>query len=430
MTLNPPIPIAEMKIRAWHVLPEYKGIFDRILAKAESELKPPFSAATRNVRTRGDVAYIDVVGVLLPSATEAGFWRSWGFDATGYDEIRSMLAVAIADPAVRTIVLMVSSPGGTVAGTIETADAIWIARQKSGKAVIALVDQCCCSAAYYMASQAEQIIAEPNAVIGSIGTLVIYSDTSKMYEQYGVRQVVIKSGEFKGGTAAGVPITEEQVKMIQPVIDGMAGHFIEDVARGRGMKSEQVRSLATGAYWLAEQAMSLKLIDRVSRTNTYNGVSKMEMTEQEQKKIAQDAVVQERKRMTELSQAFPDDPQFVQEQVAAGSDLTTAKAAYADKLSEKLVESKAATEQAQAELARVKAQGNKVPPKKAGGCPPLDFSDGGDNAGTASKDFVAQARERAKERNITVTQAMRELAKMDPAGHRAWVESQGPLPII
>ncbi len=225
----------------------------RVLAKDLTALdKSPVNAspAPRTISIRGETASVPIKGVLLPSAEEAQYWRRWGVEATGYEEIRSMLASALADTSVRKIILQIHSPGGTVEGTVETADAIWAVRKNSGKSIAAFIQELGGSAAYYMASQAEQIVAGPNAVVGCIGTVVIYDDTSKFYESIGIRPVVIKAGEFKGAMSDGTPITDEQVKMHQPVINGMADNFVRDVARGRGLSIEQVQDLATGAIWL------------------------------------------------------------------------------------------------------------------------------------------------------------------------------------
>lgn len=407
----------------------------RVMAKDSKPLDGnPSSAnsAPRSASVRGETATIPIRGVLLPSAEESQFWRRWGVEATGYEEIRSMLASALNDSGVRKIILQINSPGGTVEGTVETADAIWAARKNSGKSVMAFIQEMGASAAYYMASQAEKIVAGPNAVIGCIGTVVIYDDTSKFYESIGIRPVVIKAGEFKGAMADGTPITEEQVKMHQPVINGMADNFVRDVARGRGLSVEQVKALATGAIWLAPDAWSNKLIDLVNRTNTFEGVSDMELTEQEKKKIAADAAAASRQLMADLSKEFPGDPEFAQEQFAKGATVTEAKAAYADKLKSKLAESQAAQDQLKTELDKAKAQNAtvaKTATQAAQGCKPIQ-ANGAEAADGGAKDFVAQAKERARERNITTTQAMKELAAMDPAGHQKWVESQGPLPVL
>lgn len=429
MNLNNPqfVPL----MNRWFIRGDHLNRIKALAASMQSDKMTPLQAAPRILRRRGESAYVPIKGVLLPSETEAALWRKYGLEATGYDEIRSMLTAAISDPTVKTVVLEIDSPGGTVQGTIETADAIWNARQNSGKSVVALIEEMACSSGYYMASQTEQIVAGPNSEIGCIGTMGMMYDISKFYEMIGVRAVVIKSGEFKGAGAEGTVITEDQIQMYQPVIDGMAENFKRDVARGRGMTLDQVNPMANGAIWLAPEAMTRKLIDRITRTNTFDGVTEMELTEQDKKKIAADAAADARKLMADLSREFPEDPQFAQEQFAKGATVTEAKAAYADKLKARLAESQAAQDQLKTDLDKAKAQATastKTTTKTAQGCQPIPA--GGSEPADGSKDFVAMARERAKERNTTVTDAMKELAKMDPAGHSKWVDSQGPLPVL
>jgi signal peptide peptidase SppA len=375
-----PDPIYVQMFKRWYILPDHLNQLNVLAGTMQSDKATPLAVSPRALRYRGDVAHVAVKGVLLPSVSEAMSARKWGIEATGYDEIRSMLAMAVSDEAVKTIVLEIDSPGGTVSGTIETADAIWDSRQRAGKAIVSLVGDDCCSAAYYMASQTDRIIAGPNSVIGCIGTLAILYDTSKLFEMFGVRPVLVKSGEFKGAGADGTPITEDQTKMYQPVIDGMAENFKRDVARGRGMTMDHIHSLATGAVWLSPEAKAHNLIDGVTRTNTWNGVSDMEITQQEKDKIASDSIHKERQRAADLNREFPNDPQFAQEQFAAGSSVVEAKAAYADKLKDKLAESQATQDALQAELTKARAAnttGGKTVAKKPAGCPPVEFGASG-----------------------------------------------------
>jgi len=199
------------------------------------------------IRVEGDTAVIPISGVLLKSVPD---WvRFWGFDATGYDEVRSMLKIALADERVRRIELRITSPGGMVAGGMETGEAIRAA--DAAKPVTAVIEDLGASGAYWLAASARRIEANANAEVGSIGVYTVYYDWSKAADTDGVRVFVIRSGEHKGMGLAGAPITDVQIAAMQEVIDGMNGHFLDQVAVGRKVPREQAAAWATGRVWLA-----------------------------------------------------------------------------------------------------------------------------------------------------------------------------------
>ncbi len=102
--------------------------------------------------------------------------------------LRTVLAArairqATQDPNVRSILLAIDSPGGTTAGTADLAGEVRRAAQR--KPTWAYASDDCCSAAYWVASQASQIWANETALVGSIGTLLIVEDTSRRAEGQG-----------------------------------------------------------------------------------------------------------------------------------------------------------------------------------------------------------------------------------------------------
>jgi len=211
------------------------------------------------LRVENGLAVIPVYGVLMKQVPL--IYRWFGIKATAYSEIVEMINEALGRDDVDTIMLDVDSPGGQVAGGIETANAIYAARSK--KKVIAYAGDMACSGAYWLASQAEEFTAGPNAMIGSIGVYCVYVDYSKEAESLGIKVYVISSGEHKGMGVAGAKITEAQIAAMKEVIDGMNNNFVTAVVRGRGLSQEKVRELATGRVWIAAAAKAHELIDGV-----------------------------------------------------------------------------------------------------------------------------------------------------------------------
>ncbi len=230
------------------------SIDPKLRASLDMEMGP----TGRGYVANGKTARIPVKGVLLQSG--AAEYRAWGIEATGYDEIEAGLAAANADPAIARIELSVDSPGGHVSGIHSASDAVY----GSEKPVTAHVLTLAASAAYWLSSQTGNISANRGAEIGSIGAYVAVADLSRAAESAGVKIHVVSSGEHKGTGVPGTVITETQLAEMQSHIDRIAGEFVADVARGRRMDANAVKSSASGLVYSGQDAISRGLIDRIS----------------------------------------------------------------------------------------------------------------------------------------------------------------------
>lgn len=260
--------------------------------------------------------------------------------------VRRAIRSAVDDSQVKSILMQIDSPGGTVAGTNElAADVKWA---NGVKPVTAFVEDLGASAAYWVASQAGRIVANATAMIGSIGTMVVVEDTSGAYDKAGIKVHVISTGPHKGAFTDGTEITGEQLAEMQQMVNDLNEHFLAGVMQGRGMTREQTEAVADGRVFIAERAKSLGLIDEVS---TYDAVIDGLITESTQMElhdftkakaehpdwIAGDldqakraGHADARNELKEMLAAFPDNPRFAAEQFAAGHTIDEAKATAAE----------------------------------------------------------------------------------------------------
>jgi signal peptide peptidase SppA len=125
--------------------------------------------------------------------------------------VEEMIEECERDPSIKTIILDFDSPGGTSVGVPELANRI----KACSKEVISFTGSECCSAAYWIASQASQFYATPSSSVGSIGVYIAYPDLSKAYEMEGVRMDVIRAGTYKGAGIPGTSLDANQRKMLQ-----------------------------------------------------------------------------------------------------------------------------------------------------------------------------------------------------------------------
>jgi len=198
------------------------------------------------------------------------FW-GWLFGGSAVTETtQAALAAALQDPAVRSVLLVVDSPGGTVAGTEELAEAVF--RARSVKPVTAFASDMCASAAYWVASQASKVYANATATVGSIGVYAVNVDLSRMYRNEGVEVDVIKSAPGKGAGMRGTQWTPDQRADLQREIDSLGAEFVGTVGRAR----PAAVIAADGRCYTAREGLSLGLVDGITTLSDLLGQMKAE----------------------------------------------------------------------------------------------------------------------------------------------------------
>ena len=180
---------------------------------------------------------------------------------TSYINLKQSVRAAVADPKVETILLSVDSPGGSVDGLAEIGDELFKVRQS--KPIVAQVDGMAASAAYYIASQANQIFSHRMDEIGSIGTRLMLYDFSDAFADEGVEAVAIDTGEFKSAGAMGTKITESQRDYFQGIVNNYFDDFLSVIIRGRGMSKKDLSAIADGRMFTAKDAVANGLIDGI-----------------------------------------------------------------------------------------------------------------------------------------------------------------------
>lgn len=200
------------------------------------------------------VAVIKAVGTLMKGQSSLG--------GTSTIQLRRDIRNAAADPSVSGILLAIESPGGTIAGTPELAADVKAARRK--KPVWSHIDDMGASAAYWVASQADQVFANhPTASVGNVGTIFAVTDVSKRLETEGVKVNVFATGPLKSAGYRGTALTDEQRAMFQGLVDDAQQYFDAAVRSGRGLTAAQMEAVRTGEIFTAAKAKTLGLIDGI-----------------------------------------------------------------------------------------------------------------------------------------------------------------------
>lgn len=220
----------------------------------------PVEGTGGTLRIVGDVGVITVEGPLFRHADM--FTEISG--GCSYDAIWRGLEAAERSFAVRTILFRFNSPGGEADGVSELAKGIAGAREH--KPVYAYVDGMCASAAYWLASQTERIIAEETSEVGCIGVRCGIVDHSAADQMVGVREIEIISSQTPAKRSK--PVDDAVIGRMQTRIDDLAELFIAAVARGRGTEPETVvADFGQGDVMIASKALAVGLIDEIGNFN-------------------------------------------------------------------------------------------------------------------------------------------------------------------
>lgn len=252
----------------WNIEPSMLCVLAGILARRVAGQDVPRSEIEAALVNRknlpqpraGSVAIIPIYGVLAPRMN----MMSEMSGGTTYQRIGMQLREAVANKSIRTIVLDIDSPGGSVAGNAELATELMRARTK--KPIVAQAQYLMASAAYQIAAAATEIVAAPSARVGSIGTFMIHDDLSEALAQLGIRRTFISAGEGKVDGNDAEPLPKEVQARMQAAIDEAYGMFVGNVIKGRGtgMTTDRVRKDWKAYVYSAAEALTNGMIDRVA----------------------------------------------------------------------------------------------------------------------------------------------------------------------
>jgi protease IV len=165
------------------------------------------------------------------------------------------------DTRAKALLVLVDSPGGSVAGGQALHDAIALVAEK--KPVVVVMGGTAASAGYMIAVPAARIFAQESTLTGSIGVLLETGDISGLLKSIGVSADPIVSGPLKDQPSFVKPLSSEGRQMLQGLVMDMYDQFVGMVAQGRHMDAGRVRELADGRPYTGRQAMKLGLIDAI-----------------------------------------------------------------------------------------------------------------------------------------------------------------------
>jgi protease-4 len=222
---------------------------------------------------KNKILLVNISGVISSKESSSLFREG----TSTVSRVREELKKAGADKRIKGLVLRINSPGGTVTASDIIYREIKEFKEDKQVPIVACMMDVTASGAYFVALVSDVIIAHPTSLTGSIGVIALKFNVKGLLEKLNIEEQTIKSGDKKDLWSPFRPCTEEEIRIIQGIIDGFHEKFIQVIAEGRPeLNTEKIRSLADGRIYTAEQAVDLKLIDKVGYLNDAIEIAKKE----------------------------------------------------------------------------------------------------------------------------------------------------------
>ncbi|MBC1377751.1 signal peptide peptidase SppA [Listeria innocua] len=219
------------------------------------------SELTETVIEEGGADTIAVLSVdgTIQDTGEAGSL----FSETGYNHAFFMdqLEEVRNNDAIQGVLLYVNSPGGGVMESAQIRDKILQIKKERKIPFYVSMGSMAASGGYYISAPADKIFASKETLTGSLGVIMQGYDYSELMKKLGVSDNTIKSGAYKDIMSGTRPMTDDEKKIMQSMIDDSYNEFVKVVATGRDMSEEQVRKIADGRIYDGRQAKENGLID-------------------------------------------------------------------------------------------------------------------------------------------------------------------------
>jgi signal peptide peptidase SppA len=219
---------------------------------------PRSGAKTARASRGASVAVIPIYGVI---SQRAGLMAN-SSGGTSVEGLTRAFRESIDDGDIGSIVFDVDSPGGSVDGIEELASEIRAAR--GTKPIAAVANTLAASAAYWIASAADELVVTPSGQVGSIGVIAAHVDDTLAREAAGIKRTVIATPPGKADGFDGDVLSAEGALEIQSAVDGFYSMFVSAVSKGRGVGVETVRQdYGSGRVLLAKPALAAGMVDRI-----------------------------------------------------------------------------------------------------------------------------------------------------------------------
>ncbi len=248
------------------------------------------------------IAVVYAAGDIVSGKSEFG---GSGETTIGSDSLVKTLEEARDDKGVKAIVLRIDSPGGSGLAS----DIIWRAIEsvKEKKPVVVSMSDVAASGGYYIACNANKIVAEPSTITGSIGVLAGKPVVKGLYDWLGITNEYVMRGQNAGMFRETEKFSDSERKKFEDLVKGTYyDEFLPKVAKGRGKSTDEIDKIGQGRVWTGQQGKERGLVDE------YGGLDKAIEIAKQLANIPEDKGVQR--------VIMPRPPSFFEQLMSSGGD--------------------------------------------------------------------------------------------------------------
>ncbi|MBI5582302.1 MAG: signal peptide peptidase SppA [Deltaproteobacteria bacterium] len=225
----------------------------------ETDSKKPLKEFTLQGEETGKVLVLPIRG-FLSDLPRRGLLHERGGTV---QEVVAQLRLAEKDQEIKALLLEINSPGGSITASDILYHEITAFKERTKAKIVAALMDVAASGGYYIALPADRIVAHPTTITGSVGVIFINPKMAGLMDKLGVGVEVNKSGQEKDIGSPFRSSTPEEQKIFQELTDKLGGRFVDLVAKHRPMDPQALARIATARIYLAQEALQLKLIDRI-----------------------------------------------------------------------------------------------------------------------------------------------------------------------
>ena len=222
----------------------------------------PLEETTVEGEGRDKVLLVDISSVITDLPTRHAFGLIEEESTVG--RVQSELKKAAKDERVKALVLRINSPGGGVTASDEVYGELVGFKREHKVPVVAALGDLAASGGYYVACAADQVVAHPTTVTGSIGVILVNLNLEGLLGKIGVRNETFKAGEHKDLLSPLRGATPEERRIVQSILDSLHARFVAVVREARPkLDTGRLAELTDGRIFDASQALAAGLVDRI-----------------------------------------------------------------------------------------------------------------------------------------------------------------------
>ena len=227
--------------------------------KLFSDATFPLREFTLQGKGKDKILVIHIKGILT-DAPQSKVMRSL---PSPVQEVVAQLQKASEDSAIKAVILKINTPGGTTTASDILYHELIEFKHKQQIPVITAMMGVAASGGYYIAMASDIIVAHPTSVTGSVGVVMLQPKVFGLMDKIGLEIEVSKSGENKDMGSPFRENTMNEQRILQDITDDLGERFVDLVAQHRSLSGDNLRHIATGRVFLAQEAYDLGMVDKV-----------------------------------------------------------------------------------------------------------------------------------------------------------------------